>query len=101
MSRRFIYPGAPPNASDAVCAFLKRELRSAMADYRMLALHAGSSDHVTIEAKQRIIRLTALLQTENSKRRTGDSLPLQQHDAADAAQDAVGEAPVTGRRPRG
>ena len=43
---------------------LSRELRFAEADYRMLALHAGLSDRITLEAKQRVTRLSALLEAE-------------------------------------
>jgi len=37
------------------------ELRYATADYRMLALHAGPLHPITLEAKRRVVHLTAML----------------------------------------
>ena len=49
---------------------LSRELRCAKADYRTLALHAGPLDRITLEAKQLVTRLSALLQVEIERLRS-------------------------------
>ncbi len=54
---------------------LSRELRFAMADYRTLALHAGPSDRNTLDAKQLVTRLSALLQAEIERLRSEGRAP--------------------------
>ena len=49
---------------------LSRELRFAKADYRTLALHAGPSDRITLDAKQLVTRLSDLLQAETERLRS-------------------------------
>ena len=49
---------------------LSRELSFAKADYRTLALHAGPLDRITLEAKQLVTRLSALLQAEIERLRS-------------------------------
>ncbi len=49
---------------------LSHELRFAKADYRTLALHAGPLDRITLEAKQLVTRLSALLQAEIERLRS-------------------------------
>jgi hypothetical protein len=70
-------PGLPLDGGDSlandvksICRSLSRELRFANADYRMLALHAGPSHSITLDAKQRAAQLSALLRAETERLRS-------------------------------
>ena len=60
----------------SLCSTLLRELRFANADYRMLALHAGPSHSITLDAKQRAARIAALLREETERMRNEKAEPL-------------------------
>jgi hypothetical protein len=60
------------NDAKSLCSTLSRELRFANADYRMLALHAGPSHDLTLDAKQRAAKLAAQLRAETEKLRSQD-----------------------------
>ncbi len=58
------------NSYASLRTMLSRELRFAEADYRTLALHAGPSDRITLDAKQLVTRLSVLLQEEIERLRS-------------------------------
>ncbi len=62
-------PGAAVERTHSLRTMLSRELRFAEAEYRMLALHAGPSDSITLDAKQQVARLSALLRAETARTR--------------------------------